>query len=359
MSFSYGDNVKVTLFGQSHSDFIGAVIDGLDAGIYIDINKIRNFMQRRKPSNDIYSTPRRESDEPLILSGLINDTTCGSPISCIIKNENAESADYETLRYTPRPSHADYPAYVKYSGYEDYRGGGHFSARLTAALCFAGAVLMQALAQKNIYIASHISSIGNVCDNKFGIDISKQTVTSLSQKKFPVLNEEKGRLMLDEIKKAQNSHDSIGGSIECCIIGLKPGLGSPVFDGLENRIAQAVFAVPAVKGIEFGAGFASSRMFASEYNDEYHYENGIVKTLSNNSGGILGGLSTGMPIIFNTAVKPVPSIDRAQKSINLKQNTNTQITLKGRFDCCIVPRAAACIEAAAALAVANAVFKGM
>lgn len=351
MSSEFGKNLRVTLFGQSHSEAIGAVIDGLPAGEEISLQEISAFMARRAPGKNAYSTLRREADAPKILSGLVNGKTCGAPLCAVIENTDVKSADYAEIADVPRPSHADYPAYVKYGGANDVRGGGHFSGRLTAPLCFAGAVCAQILKRHGVTVGAHILSVGEAKDASFDpVRVSAELLAEVSAKEFPVISDFAGNAMREEIAFAAARLDSVGGVIECCALGLPAGIGEPMFDGVENRISAAVFGIPAVKGLEFGSGFFGSRLYGSENNDPYVYENGAVRTLSNNSGGILGGLTTGMPLIFRAAVKPTPSIGASQHSVSLSKSENTELAIRGRHDPCIVPRAVPCVEAACAAA---------
>ena len=347
MSSIIGKKLKISIFGQSHSEGIGVVIDGLPAGIEIDMEEINNFMQRRAPGNADFSTKRKEADEVDFLSGIFNGKTCGAPLCAIIKNTNTRSGDYDNLKTVPRPSHADYTAHIKYGGFQDYTGGGHFSGRLTAPLCIAGAVCKKVLSNMGIDITAHIKSIKNVEDLPFYFkDIKKPT-----DDKFPILDEEIKKKMLSVIEDARKKGDSVGGVIECAVCGLKAGIGEPMFDGIENQISKIIFGIPAVKGIEFGSGFESTKMYGSENNDEYIIENEKIMTKTNNSGGILGGISTGMPIIFKVAIKPTPSISMEQDSVNIKEKTQEKLIINGRHDPCIVPRAVPCVEAATAIAI--------
>lgn len=347
MSSSYGENIKLTIFGQSHSAAIGMTLEGIPAGFKINMDELNAFLARRAPGQNEFSTPRKEADVPEFLSGLVDDVTCGAPIGAIIKNTNTRSEDYAKQSKIPRPGHADYTAYVKYNGNQDYAGGGHFSGRLTAPLCIAGGICTQILKKEGIKIRTRILSIGNVKDTG---DMNEETRLG----DFPVVSAEKGELMKQQILEAKEKGDSVGGIIQCVVYGLPVGLGNPMFDGMENRISKAVFGIPAVKGIEFGAGFEASGMFGSENNDSFCIRNGEVRTCTNNAGGILGGITNGMPIDFKVAVKPTPSIAIEQDSVNLETMENTKLTVTGRHDPCIVPRALACVEAAAALAVYDA-----
>lgn len=352
MSSIYGKNLKVSIFGQSHSDAIGTIIDGLPAGIDVDMEKLACFLQRRAPGNSAFATKRKEADAPKFLSGLFDGKTCGAPLCAVIENTNTRSKDYDNLKITPRPGHADFTAEVKYGGYQDYTGGGHFSGRLTAPLCIAGGIAMQILEKKGIKIAAHIKSIKDIEDLSFDFE----DIKTPENDKFPVLDRAKEEKMLAVIEEARKRGDSVGGVIECAVVGAPIGLGDPMFDGVENKIAQIVFGIPAIKGIEFGAGFESSRLYGSENNDPYEVVDGKIRTKTNHSGGILGGITSGMPIIFRAAVKPTPSIGIEQDSVNLKTIENEKLTVSGRHDPCIVPRAVPCIEAAAAIAILDLIL---
>ena len=353
MSSSIGQNLKISIFGQSHSEAIGVVIDGLPPAEEINLDEVMSFMARRAPGRNNLSTPRKETDTPEILSGLKNGKTCGAPLCAIIRNTNTRSSDYNNLIDVPRPSHADYPAFVKYKGANDVSGGGHFSGRLTAPLCFAGACAKQILKRRGITTGVHIYQIGNSLDDSLCMEsISEELLDKIAEKDFPVINDKKGEEMKKEILKAKEELDSVGGIVECCVLSVPAGIGDPMFDGIENKISQIVFGIPAVRGIEFGAGFEAARMRGSEHNDSYYYdENGNIRTKTNNAGGILGGISTGMPIVFKVAFKPTPSIGKKQDSVSLENKTNSVLEIKGRHDPCIVHRAAVCVEAAAAIAI--------
>ncbi len=354
MSCNLGNNVKITIFGQSHSEAIGVVIDGLPAGFEIDMDKVAAFMARRAPGNSNLSTPRKEADDVKIISGVVEGITCGAPLCAIIENTNTRSGDYSKLRTLPRPSHSDFAAMLKHGGFNDIRGGGNFSGRLTAPLCFAGAVCMQMLEEKGIRIGAHISSIGKVDGKRFDpVNVSSDDFDLLSKKSFPVIDEKQGELMRKEIYDAKGNGDSVGGTIECAIVGMPVGIGDPIFDGIENRISSAVFGIPAIKGIEFGSGFDCARMLGSENNDNFVNTDGKILTATNNHGGILGGISSGMPIIFRCAVKPTPSIGIEQQSVNTETREEDKLVIGGRHDPCIVPRAVPCVESAAAIVVAD------
>ena len=326
MSSSYGERFRFTIFGQSHAPAIGVTMEGIPAGFAIDMEKLQKFMARRAPGNSPTATARKEPDIPVFQTGLNGNVTTGDPITAIIENTNTRSKDYDNVRDCPRPGHADFPAFVKYG--EIPAGGGHFSGRMTAPLCIAGGICLQILEQMGIAISAEILSVGKVSG----------TWEEMEQ----------------EILRAKADGDSVGGVIECTATGLPVGWGEPMFGGMENRIAQVVFGIPAVKGIEFGAGFAAAAMRGSENNDPYTVENGEVKTRTNNHGGILGGITTGMPLVFRAAVKPTPSIAKEQQSVSLSEKKEQTLIVHGRHDPCIVPRAVPVMEAAAAVAIYDA-----
>lgn len=356
MSSTYGEKIKISVFGESHGNGIGVVIDGLPAGIKIDMDKVLVQMSRRAPGKDRTATPRKESDLPKILSGMLGDTLTGAPLCAVIENTNTKSGDYSNLLSCPRPGHSDYTAYVKYNASNDIRGGGHFSGRLTAPIVFAGAVCRQILESKNIKIAAHISSIGSVCDKSFNpVSIDKELIERLNNSSFALIDdsgsaEEKMRA---EVESARMNLDSVGGTIECAVTGIEAGIGEPMFEGVEGVIAKAVFGVPAVKGVEFGKGFELSKMRGSQSNDPFRYDGGKVVTETNNCGGILGGITNGMPVLFRVAVKPTPSISQKQKTVDLQKKENAELEVHGRHDPCIVPRAVPVIEAVTAIAIIN------
>ena len=349
MSSSYGENIRLNIFGQSHSPAIGMTLEGIPAGEHIDLDQLQRFMERRAPGRRAYSTARREADAPEFLSGIRGEYTCGAPLTAIIRNGDTRSRDYAAFSSVPRPGHADYTAQVKYFGYQDFAGGGHFSGRLTAPLCIAGGICLQILQRQGIEVISRIKSIGNVTDES-------PLLSSTAGKDFPTVDEAAGKAMQAAVEEARLAGDSLGGLIECAVLGLPAGLGDPMFGGMENRIAAIVFGIPAVKGIEFGAGFDSARLRGSENNDSYIIEEGRVKTRSNNCGGILGGITDGMPLVFRAAIKPTPSIAREQDSVDMQKLVPAKLSVGGRHDPCIVPRAVPCIEAAAAIAVYDALL---
>lgn len=357
MSCNFGSKIKLTIFGQSHSQAIGCVLDGIPAGIKLDVERIEAFMARRAPGKNKISTARKEADTPRIISGVVDGVTCGAPICAIIENSDTRSGDYDKLRSLPRPGHSDYAAFMKHNGFNDIRGGGNFSGRLTAPLCFAGAVCIQILESRGIHIGAHISSIGQVDDCRFdAVGVTKENLDSVKSKPLPVIDDAKGEEMIAAIDAARSDGDSVGGTVECAVIGLPAGIGDPIFDGIENQISRIVFGIPAVKGIEFGSGFDGSRLRGSENNDAFTCTNGEIKTLTNNHGGILGGITSGMPVIFRCAFKPTPSIAKQQQTVNLSTGENEIFTVGGRHDPCVVQRAVPCVEAAAALAIADYIF---
>lgn len=352
MSGMWGSKIKLSIFGESHGNAIGITIDGLPAGFYIDMDKIMMEMARRAPGKSSLSTPRKESDIPEILSGYFEGKTTGTPLCAIIRNSNTKSKDYSKLKDVMRPGHADYTGAVRYKGFNDYRGGGHFSGRITAPLVFAGAICKQILEVKGIIVSAHINSIGKIKDCSFlESDISDELLNSFKEKELPLINTKLEDEMRQEILSARSSGDSIGGTIECAILGVSPGIGDPFFDSVESTLAHLMFSVPAVKGIEFGKGFDISKMRGSEANDEYYLENGNIKTKTNNNGGILGGITNGMPIIFNVAIKPTASIFKEQNTVNIVTMEETTLCIEGRHDPCIVQRALPVIEAVAAIGI--------
>lgn len=352
MSSTFGKNLHISVFGGSHTEAIGVVIDGLPAGETIDLDALLRQMARRAPGRDKSSTPRKESDIPRILCGLLDGVTTGAPLCLIIENTNTRSKDYSDLKIHPRPGHADYTAFVRYGGHNDIRGGGHFSGRLTACLVAAGGIARQILQRRGILIGAHALQIGPVFDRRFDpVSISPEELIRLSETYFALLDPEKESAMRDVIEEARMAQDSIGGIVECAVTGLPAGLGSPMFDGVENVLGAALFGVPAVKGVEFGDGFGMAALHGSENNDPFTYdEDGKVKTLTNHAGGVLGGITTGMPLVFRCAVKPTSSISRAQHTIDLSRGCDDTLSVHGRHDPCIVPRAIPVVEGVAAMA---------
>ncbi len=347
MSSVFGRKLKISIFGQSHGEAIGVVIDGFPAGFKIDREALATFMARRAPGNASFATTRKETDKAEFISGLVDDVTCGAPICAVIRNTNTRSVDYKELVDQPRPSHADYPADIRYGGAQDVRGGGHFSGRLTAALCVAGGLCLQYLQSRGIAVGAHIAAIGGERDIPF--DPVCVTAADFPAGAWAVRDAAAGERMLRVIEEARADGDSVGGIVECAVTGLPSGIGDPLFDGLENRLSQAVFAIPAVRGIEFGNGFEAAALRGSQNNDRYYENDGAVKTYTNNHGGVLGGISTGMPLVFRAAIKPTPSIAREQQTLNRRTGQVEPLVIKGRHDPCIVPRAVPCVEAACAV----------
>ena len=355
MSSTYGERFRFTIFGQSHAPAIGVTIEGIPAGFAIDLERLQAFLRRRAPGNSSLTTSRKEADAPKFISGLVGNVTCGAPITAIIENTNTRSGDYENLRDCPRPGHADYPAQMKYGSAHDIAGGGHFSGRMTAPLCIAGGIAIQILEQMGVTIAAHIQSIEQVPDSRFdAAAVTAADLKALLAKPFPVLNDGAEAPMREAVLQAKGDGDSVGGVIECAAVGLPVGWGDPMFGGMENRIAQIVFGIPAIRGIEFGLGFEAAKIRGSAHNDPWVMEDGKVRTATNRHGGVLGGITTGMPLIFRAAVKPTPSIAREQDSVSLSRGEQTKLVIQGRHDPCIVPRAVPVMEAAAAAAIYDA-----
>lgn len=349
---TYGINLKLKIYGGSHDERIGMTLSGIPAGEYVDMDTLRAYLARRAPGNAAYATARKEPDEPVFLSGIENSYTTGDVIEAVIYNKNQRSGDYSSLSDIPRPSHADFSARMKYGDQVDLRGGGHFSGRLTAPMCIAGGICLQILSRRGIRVGAHISSIGSVEDDRFDpCQISAEALDALAAHTFPTLNEKKGEEMRSLIDRVRMDTDSIGGTVECAAIGLPVGLGEHMFLGVEGRISSIVFGIPGVKGIEFGLGFGSSALTGSQNNDPFVTDGKKVVTKTNNCGGILGGMTNGMPVIFRAALKPTPSIGKEQDSISLSRMENVKLTVGGRHDPCIVPRAVPVFEAACALAV--------
>lgn len=349
MSSTYGENLKLTIFGQSHGPAIGMTLDGIPAGLKVDTEQLQEFLDRRAPGRNDWSTPRKEADKPEFLAGIMDGYTCGAPIAAVIHNTNTRSGDYEHLKDIPRPGHADYTAQIKYGGFQDSAGGGHFSGRLTAPLCIAGGMCKQWLEQMGIRVGAHIVAIGESRANCFDpLSPELDQVGYL----FPTLTAQDADTFRQVIDDARKSGNSVGGAIECAVTGLPAGLGDPMFGGVENRVSQIVFGIPAIKSIEFG----HTQNYGSDNNDAFILDGDTVKTATNHCGGILGGITNGMPLIFQVTVKPTPSIALPQKSVNLKTAQEVTLQVKGRHDPCIVPRAVPVVEAAAAIAIFDMVL---
>ena len=347
MSNTIGTRLKLTVFGESHGPAVGMTLEGFPAGFEPDLAELQAFLNRRAPSASVFSTSRREADAPEFLSGLHDGRTCGDVLTAIIRNTNARRADY--ANFLPRPSHADYPAFVKYGGAMDLSGGGCYSGRLTAPICIAGGLCKQYLRQQGVEVFAHIFNIGAQRDEPYD-PLAPQT--PVLERGLTLVDPARAEAMLDEIEAERAACDSVGGSVECAVTGLPTGLGEPMFDGVENRLAQMLFGIPAVKGVEFGSGFGCAQMRGSAHNDPYYYdENGAVRTRTNHAGGICGGMTTGMPVCFRVAIKPTPSIALPQETVDPVAHCGAELEIRGRHDPCIVPRAVAVVEAAAALTV--------
>ena len=348
MSSTYGENLKLSIFGQSHGAGIGMTLDGIPAGLGVDLEALQAFLDRRAPGQGDWSTPRKEADKPEFLAGIVNGFTCGAPIAAVIRNTNTRSGDYENLKDCPRPGHADFTAQIKYGGFQDAAGGGHFSGRLTAPLCIAGGLCKQWLEEAGIRIGAHIIQIGEQTASRF--DPLQPQLDQVGNF-FPTLDADSADRFQAAIAAARTQGDSIGGMIQCAITGVPAGLGEPMFGGVESRIAQIVYGIPAVKSVSFGIGEEAATLMGSDCNDAFAVADGKIVTATNRCGGILGGITTGMPVLFTVAVKPTPSIAKPQTSVSLSQMAQTQLQVKGRHDPCIVPRAVPVVEAAAAIAV--------
>lgn len=350
MSSRMGKQITVEIFGESHAPAVGMTLGGVPAGFPIDFDRLLAFMARRAPGRDATATARREADIPQFLCGVVDGVTTGTPITAIIENTDTRSSDYAALDVRPRPSHADYTAYVKYGGKNDVRGGGHFSGRLTAPLCAAGGIALQILAAHGITVGAHVSRIAGIADTPYDAEnLDAETLQRAAGKDFPTLSDAAGVAMRDAILAAKADCDSVGGVIECGATGLPAGLGEPMFDGMENRLAAALFGIPAVRGVEFGAGFAAADMRGSTHNDPFYFAGGEVRTRRNNSGGVQGGITNGMPLLLRVAFKPTPSIAKEQDTIDLATGENVKLTIAGRHDPCVAVRAVPVVEAVTAL----------
>ena len=349
MKNTIGNSLTLTIFGESHGEAIGAVIDGIASGIAVNEEYIASQLYRRRPKNAL-STPRQEKDEFSILSGVFEGKTTGTPICITIPNADTHSSDYGEVRYKMRPSHADYTANCRFDGFQDYRGGGHFSGRITAALVAAAAIVIPALNKKGIYVGTHIKNIAGVLDNDFACD---QDIIDISKKDFPVLNLQSGKKMKEKILDAKHNGDSVGGVLETAVIGLPAGVGEPWFDTVEGMLSHAVFSIPAVKGVEFGQGFNFANITGSAANDQMYVDGNTVKCYTNNNGGIIGGITNGMPLVFRCVIKPTPTISKEQKTVDISTMSDTTLAARGRHDPCIVHRAAVVVESVTALVIAD------
>jgi len=355
MATTYGKNIRLSIYGGSHDDHIGVTAEGLPCGFTFDEDELLHFLGRRAPGKYSLSTPRREADLPEFLSGVEGNTITGEAFHAIIRNTSQRSSDYNNLSFIPRPSHADFAARQKYGEAVDLRGGGHFSGRLTAPMCIVGGICLQYLKAQGIEIRAHIAAIGNVKDTPFdAVTVGKREFSLLDARAdFPVLDAQKGEQMRNLIEEVRAAGDSIGGIIECAATGLPAGLGEHMFDGVENRISSILFGIPAVKGVEFGVGFEGVSMRGSEYNDAFVTDGTRITTRTNHVGGILGGMTDGMPCVFRVAMKPTPSIFLEQDSVDMVTMTPVKLSIKGRHDPCVVLRAVPVVEAAAAIALCD------
>ena len=359
MSSDFGKNIHVSIFGESHGAAIGALVDGLPVGEAVDLDLLQAFMERRAPGRNAMSTARREGDRVRILSGLYQGKTSGAPLCLMIENGDTRSRDYEKLKNTPRPAHADYSASVRYGGFADPNGGGHFSGRITAGLCAVGAICLQILARQGVAVGAHLYRCAGVEDGLVdSLTVTAADLAQIAQKPFPVMDDAAGARMQQAILAAREAGDSVGGVIEALALGLPAGLGSPMFGGVENRIASAIFGIPAVRGVEFGAGFGAADLHGSENNDPFVMKDGKIGTSTNHHGGVLGGITTGMPLVVRAAIKPTPSIGREQMTLNRASGAQEPLTVGGRHDPCIAQRAVPCVEAAVGITLLDMMLDG-
>lgn len=366
MPSTFGNALRVTVFGQSHSPAVGCVVEGLPSGHVVDMEALGRFMSRRAPGQGPWTTPRKEADLPRIVSGLNpKGATCGAPLAVVIENTNTRSRDYDNLMAVPRPGHADYTAWAKWHGNQDVPGGGHFSGRLTAPLCAAGGIALQMLAERGVRVGAHLLSVADVRDEPLcALDNAPASQARLQAqldaladgRTFPTIDADSGKAMLAAIDDARRELDSVGGVVECVATGMPAGVGSPMFDGIENLIARAAFGVPAVKGVEFGRGFEAARLRGSEDNDPYRMVDGTVTPVTNNAGGALGGITTGAPVLFRMALKPTSSISRPQESVDLTSGSDATLEVHGRHDPCVATRAVPVAEAICALSLLDALL---
>lgn len=360
MASVFGNVIHLSIFGQSHSPAIGCSLDGLPAGIELDLDALQRFLDRRAPGRSDTATMRREADAPEFVAGVTDGRTDGAPLAAIIRNADTRSKDYAGLRRVPRPGHADFPARIKYRNMHDVAGGGHFSGRLTAPLCVAGGIALQALEGCGVRVAAHIANLGpeGIPDEPLNpMEADPGQLAAIASHELPCIDADAASRMREAILSARSELDSIGGVVECAAYGMPAGVGDPMFDGIENRIARIAFGIPAVKGVDFGAGFGAAYLKGSENNDAYRMVGGAVRTETNRAGGILGGITTGAPVVWQMAVKPTPSIGRVQRSVDMDEGTDTELTVRGRHDPCIVPRAVPVAEAACALALLDALLE--
>lgn len=359
MSSQMGNSLRFSLFGESHGAGVGVLMEGLPAGVRLDQEAIAAFLKRRSPGFRPGTSARVEADTYLLQSGVYQGVTTGAPLVAFFPNSDVRSQDYEAFRHTPRPSHADYPAMLRYDGFNDLRGGGHFSARLTAPWCFAGALALQILAEKDVVIGSHIAQVGSLKDEGFDpVTVSKEQLKELSKELLPLVCKEFRQTMLNAVSQVAAEGDSLGGIIEAAAVGFPGGFGNPIFENLESRLAYALFAIPGVRGVEFGSGFQATQMLGSQHNDPWVFQENQVKTKTNHHGGVLGGISTGMPILLRVAFKPTASIAKEQKTVDLQEHKTATLQIMGRHDPCITLRAAPVVEAAIALVLLDVILEG-
>ena len=358
MSSEFGKTLKVSIFGESHGPAIGVTVQGLPAGETVDMENLSSFMARRAPGKNPLTTKRNESDSPEFISGINGNVLTGSPLTAVIRNSDQHSSDYASIADTPRPSHADYAAKLRYGDAVDLRGGGHFSGRLTAPLCVAGGIAKQLLSARGVHVGAHLLSVGTAIDVSFPLHPGKELFEELASKELPVINDDALMSMKEEILNASEEHDSVGGIVECCVASFPGGYGDPMFDGIENRLAGALFGIPGVKGVSFGSGFSSAYQRGSELNDPFCVRDGMIETETNNSGGIQGGITNGMPIIVQVAFKPTASIGIPQKTVSLSKMEETEICVNGRHDPCIAVRAVPVVEAAVSCVMLDVLLGG-
>lgn len=354
MSATWKNNIEITIFGESHGKGVGVVIGNFPSGVQLDEAFIESEMNRRRPGSSKLGTPRNEEDKVEIMSGVLDGITTGAPIMAMIFNKDTRSHDYLNLKKQMRPGHSDYSAFIKYNGFNDVRGGGHFSGRLTAPIVFVGALCKQVLKQRGIEVVSHVKSVGDIYDACFDSVIDSSLVEGLKSQAFPLINEDLYDSMEQLILDVKQSGDSIGGQVECSVIGLDAGLGEPFFESIESKLATLIFSIPGVKGLHFG-NVDCNEMQGSACNDGYCFDGDEVMTTSNHNGGIVGGITNGMPVTFTVSVKPTPSISLEQDSIDVETRQNTKIKIQGRHDPCIVPRAVVVVEAMSAICMFDSV----
>ncbi|MGF7186200.1 chorismate synthase [Desulfitispora alkaliphila] len=359
MSGSWGRNIRLSIYGESHGAAVGIILDGVKPGIELDMDFIERQMERRAPGRDSISTSRREQDKVQILSGIKDGVTTGTPINCMIRNQDTRSADYSKQKIIFRPSHSDHTGYVKYRGFNDHRGGGHFSGRITAGLVFAGAFAMQILLQESIVIGSHILKLQKTNEKGFlDCKLTPEMLKELGSMEIPVIDKENVKKIEDEIMLAKSKEDSVGGIVETAVMGIEPGIGDPFFHSVESVLSGLLFAIPAVKAVEFGKGFQFADYEGSQINDEPYMCEDDIKYRSNNNGGVLGGITNGMPLVFKVGVKPTASIGKTQNSVDMEKREDVEFRITGRHDPCIAKRIIPVIESVTALALLDMIMEG-